>query len=272
MADTLASSSAPALTFTFSAQQLRAVLIDGEPWFVAADACAALDVQNVTQAVARLDDDERAMFNIGRQGEATVINESGLYSLILTSRKPEAKRFKKWVTSEVLPAIRKTGRYEAPAAPPAAYEALNAGDHNNIARLVWLISRWFRFEQSMVQAVWFAIRQSTGVPAPQRFGVRHLPAIVLELRRCYAIANAFQEAQRKAEEMVIKRIVRKREAAEPILAQAAALMLEGAQKDEAKARELLNRWDEQDLLAVTNRGQCYSDHSGYGEPQLTQAA
>lgn len=95
----------------------------GEIWFVAKEVCAVLEIQNVTQAVANLDEDERSMFNIGRQGNVNIINESGLYSLTLNSRKPEAKQFKKWVTSEVLPAIRKTGKYvtheqAAPTTPP----------------------------------------------------------------------------------------------------------------------------------------------------------
>lgn len=107
-------------SFEFNPNPLRVVMRDGEPWFVAADVCAALAVQNITQAVARLDDDERAMFNIAPQGNTNLINESGLYSLIMGSRKPEAKKFRKWVTAEVLPAIRKTGRYEAPAAAAAA--------------------------------------------------------------------------------------------------------------------------------------------------------
>lgn len=106
-------------SFEFNPNPLRVVMRDGEPWFVAADVCAALAVQNITQAVARLDDDERAMFNIAPQGNTNIINESGLYSLIMGSRKPEAKKFRKWVTAEVLPAIRKTGRYEAPAAAVA---------------------------------------------------------------------------------------------------------------------------------------------------------
>jgi len=108
--------------FQFDGAVVRTFAADnGDPWFVAADVCAALNVKNVTQAVARLDDDERAMFNIGRQGDASFINESGLYSLILGCRKPEAKRFKRWVTSEVLPSIRKTGGYTHPQAKePAA--------------------------------------------------------------------------------------------------------------------------------------------------------
>lgn len=109
--------------FNFDSHTVRTVLIEDQPWFVATDVCEALGIQNVTQAVARLDDDERSMFNIGRQGEACVINESGLYNLVLGSRKPEAKRFKKWVTAEVLPAIRKTGRYEAAAGPVTPEQA-----------------------------------------------------------------------------------------------------------------------------------------------------
>lgn len=93
--------------------QLRSVLRDGEPWFVAADVCRVLEIQNYTQAVARLDEDERAMFNIGRQGDTNCVNEPGLYSLVLGSRKPEAKAFKRWITHEVIPSIRKTGQYQA---------------------------------------------------------------------------------------------------------------------------------------------------------------
>lgn len=104
--------------FTFedgdSRAPIRTVSIDGEPWFVGNDVCAVLEITDARQAVARLDDDERGGFNVptpsGHQ-EMRCINESGLYSLILTSRKPVAKRFKKWVTADVLPSIRKTGAY-----------------------------------------------------------------------------------------------------------------------------------------------------------------
>ena len=93
--------------------EIRTVSINDEPWFVASDICRALDIQNVTQAVQKLDDDERSMFNIGRQGNANCVNEYGLYSLVLASRKPEAKKFKRWITHEVIPSIRKHGGYIA---------------------------------------------------------------------------------------------------------------------------------------------------------------
>lgn len=77
--------------------EVRTVMVSDEPWFVAADVCKALELSNPTVAVSRLDEDERAKFNLGRQGEGTIVNEAGLYSLILGSRKPEAKAFKRWI-------------------------------------------------------------------------------------------------------------------------------------------------------------------------------
>lgn len=91
--------------------EIRTVTINNEPWFVAKDVCGILGVQNVTQAMQQLEDFERSMFNIGRQGEANIINESGFYALVLRSRKAIAKPFRLWVTQEVLPQIRKTGGY-----------------------------------------------------------------------------------------------------------------------------------------------------------------
>lgn len=91
--------------------QVRTVEQDGQTWFVAADVCRALDIANPTDAIKRLDEDERARFNLGRQGETNTINEPGLYTLVLSSRKQEAKAFKRWITHEVLPSIRKHGAY-----------------------------------------------------------------------------------------------------------------------------------------------------------------
>lgn len=91
--------------------QVRTVVQGEDVWFVAKDVCEVLEIKNTTQAMQKLDPEERTMFNIGRQGETNIVNESDLYSLIMTSRKPQAKAFKKWVTSEVLPFIRKHGAY-----------------------------------------------------------------------------------------------------------------------------------------------------------------
>lgn len=104
--------------FKFESVELRVIVKDdGELWFVAADVAAALEYRDAEVATRHLDDDEKGytelVYPSGRQ-KIIAVNESGLYSLVLKSRKPEAKRFKKWVTSEVLPTIRKTGKYETP--------------------------------------------------------------------------------------------------------------------------------------------------------------
>lgn len=93
--------------------EIRVVEQNGQPWFVAKDVCEALELSNTSMAINRLEDDERAKFNLGRQGSTNIVNEYGLYNLVLASRKPEAKAFKRWITHEVLPTIRKTGGYIA---------------------------------------------------------------------------------------------------------------------------------------------------------------
>lgn len=105
--------------FKFHTHQVRTILKDGEPWFVASDVCKALGYLNTSKAVGdHLDADERMIALVPRTPndslgvETNTINESGLYALVLRSRKPEARTFAKWVTSEVLPAIRKTGKFD----------------------------------------------------------------------------------------------------------------------------------------------------------------
>lgn len=99
-------------TFNFNSATLRTLTDEnGDPWFVAKDICTILGISNPSDALKRLDGDERSRFNLGRQGETNIVNEAGLYSLVLASRKPEAREFKRWVTHEVLPSIRKHGIY-----------------------------------------------------------------------------------------------------------------------------------------------------------------
>lgn len=104
-------------TFMFEDISIRTTVRDGETWFANVDVCVALGISNPSQALTRLDEDEKDL--ISNEGQYYgIVNESGLYSLVLGSRKPEAKRFKKWVTSEVIPSIRKTGSYSIKSALP----------------------------------------------------------------------------------------------------------------------------------------------------------
>lgn len=93
--------------------EVRTVTVNEEPMFCLTDICKALEIKNATDVAKRLDEDERTRLNLGRQGETNFITESGLYAVILRSDKPNARKFRKWVTSEVLPSIRKNGGYIA---------------------------------------------------------------------------------------------------------------------------------------------------------------
>lgn len=129
----------PSNIFNFETTEVRVQMRDGQAWFVAADVCAALEIKDTSMAVARLDEDERGTSSIGTpsgEQQMLTVNESGLYSLILGSRKAAAKRFKKWVTSEVLPSIRKTGAYALPTQP-----ALPAATQDKVAAIM-MVGDW----------------------------------------------------------------------------------------------------------------------------------
>ncbi len=115
--------------FNYGLNKVRTVIKDGEPWFVLKDVCDVLEINNSRNVQERLDEEEKNTVCImdGNRGNpnTTIINESGLYSVILLSRKPEARKFKKWITHEVLPSIRKTGAYiQTPQTYIQALEAL----------------------------------------------------------------------------------------------------------------------------------------------------
>lgn len=110
--------------FNYNSNQIRTAHKDGEPWFVLKDVCEVLGIGHITDTAKRLESDEvgqtEVIDSLGRKQIATIINESGLYNVILRSDKPEAKPFRKWVTSEVLPSIRKHGAYMTPETLEAA--------------------------------------------------------------------------------------------------------------------------------------------------------
>jgi anti-repressor protein len=106
--------------FDFNGQPIRVVTINSEPWWVLADVCSVLDLSNPTMVASRIDDADalstaEVIDSMGRSQSARIISESGLYEVIFLSRKTEAKAFKRWITREVVPAIRRTGSYGIPA-------------------------------------------------------------------------------------------------------------------------------------------------------------
>ena len=144
-------------TFDFDDLAVRTVVRDSAAWFVAADVCRVLDIANDRHATSRLDDDEKSGVVISdtrskggatQRREVTVINESGLYALILTSRKPSAKRFRKWITSEVIPAIRRTGTYDG--GQPSQQKPLLVVERpdNRIGKLIDAAERLLKLAES----------------------------------------------------------------------------------------------------------------------------
>lgn len=116
--------------FSYAGRPVRVVDLDGEPWFVAADVCAVLGIRDVSDAVGRLDDADRGQTPIrsvpgGQARLMWAVSEAGLYELIIRSDKPEARPFRRWVTSEVLPSIRRTGAYVSPTITPTQLDQLS---------------------------------------------------------------------------------------------------------------------------------------------------
>lgn len=152
------------IPFNFESHQVRAFDRDGEVWFIAADVCAALAIRNPRDAVAKLDDDEKATVGnsdgqAGRGAQSyNIISEPGLYRLTLTSRKEAAKRFARWVTHEVLPQIRKTGQYQAPETHPVLIPEEPDVDYfrTNLSAMIThieVIERYWRLEIGPAVAV-----------------------------------------------------------------------------------------------------------------------
>jgi prophage antirepressor-like protein len=211
--------------FTFQElHEVRIVVLDGEPWFVAKDVCNALTIQNPTDALKALDDDERSRFNLGRQGQANIINESGLFTLILRSRDAvnkgtQAWRFRKWITGEVLPSIRKTGSYQPGFAPTQnprptprdKQEPLTWELKSELEGIVAHISSQFWFKRCCRSGIWHALRRATNNPSPTPFTVDDLPAITRELRRILAAIEPALGFNRAFEQEFLRRVVRKAE-------------------------------------------------------------
>ncbi len=110
--------------FSFEEQNIRVVIVGGNPWWVAKDVCDILGIVNSRQAISALDEDEKGVHTVdtlGGKQKMSCVTESGLYHLVFISRKPEAKAFRRWVTEEVIPSIRKTGSYSISQQPPQQY-------------------------------------------------------------------------------------------------------------------------------------------------------
>jgi prophage antirepressor-like protein len=192
--------SAPVVSFSFEQSfNVRIVMIDGDPWFVAADVCEALGIANHRDAVIKLDEDEKRAVGltdaIGREQDTTLINESGLYTLILRCRnatKPGTipHKFRKWVTGEVIPSIRKTGSYQLPApevekiSPKQVQELGRAIDRSLIG---WVFNTQDQQQIYNVLHVLLNIRHITDLPASEFDRAMALVAVISEQNHAFLV-------------------------------------------------------------------------------------
>ncbi len=169
--------------FNYHESQVRTITKDGEQWFVAKDVCVILELGDTHKAVERLDDDERSLIpvtdSLGRQQEMYVINEPGLYSLIIGSRKKEANEFKRWITHDVIPALRRTGMYqvapnstESTALQAARQLLLVAEDHGK--RIETVETRVDTLEVTVKKEVLITNRQATTIKFATASRIREL--------------------------------------------------------------------------------------------------
>lgn len=196
---------------------IRVVLVNGEPWFVAADVCKALDIADNRAAVRKLDDDEKGGYSLPTPGgvqSVGIVNESGLYTLILRCRDAvkqgtTAWRFRKWVTNEVLPAIRKSGEYNyVEPAPKSAGEPLDWRQKEELRGLINDIAQSFQYRNAWISGVWLALRRACRNPSPNPITVDDLPAIIAELRRILAAAETALGNMRAYERELLRKVVR----------------------------------------------------------------
>lgn len=172
--------------FQFGFNDVRVVLVDNEPWLVAKDVCEVLGLSDVSKACERLDEDEKGTNTIrtlGGEQEMIVISESGFYRLVMTSRKPQVKKFQKWVTSEVIPSIRKTGGYSiAPpvSAPTILPEVRAVQIANSIRHITDTLDDNPRLAQLLIDLSISGIVEKTnllpGTETPQLRGVAEIAA------------------------------------------------------------------------------------------------
>lgn len=200
----ITSASAPIVAVFESASEIRIILIDNEPWFVAVDIAKALNFRNAPDMTRMLDDDEKdtqIVRTLGGNQELTVISESGLYHAVLASRKPEAKVFRKWVTSEVLPTIRKTGSYVVQAEPEIEPDdecrAISESESEKMRKMVQGIAHCLPTLSStkVSQTIYGRIKSPLRVGRIDEFPVSHYDRAMQYLDRMLAVARQHNRKQ-----------------------------------------------------------------------------
>lgn len=204
-------------TFTFHQDHnVRVQMINGEPYFCLPDVCSVLSVDRTSRLLRDLDEKGLAdchTLTSGGNQRIKYVNEPNLYRVIFRSNKPEARQFQDWVFNEVLPSIRKTGKYQVPTQQEKPKpEYLTGNDMNNLKHLVWLCSTLTVKETAMSNAIWYCFRQSTNTPSPEQFKVADLPKLAKEFEWIFNILKKYRKICIEKEREMIKSLLKAKNA------------------------------------------------------------
>lgn len=249
--------------------RVRVLVIDNEPWFCLSDVCKILEVDRGSNLVKSLDKKgwaKNPTLTEGGNQDLVFISEPNLYRIIFRSNKAEAKNFQDWVFNDVLPAIRKNGSYAKPH-PQAALETINANDYQNISSIVADIAKWMRFQKSWTCGAWYAIRQSTQKPSPNKFNINDLPIIAEELERILNAALKLRDYTHNLEREVIKTVIRERGDIDAIIAREEAAFSATLNVLTDNTHKILYSWHltHQENLIARNTPLYPVDYSEYHE-------
>lgn len=215
------SATAPAVFQFNQSYQVRIVVIDSEPWFCLSDVCAVLDIKNASQTGKQLDQEglyktytppkdkagitQNVTPSSGGAQEMIFISEPNLYRVIFRSNKPEAKTFQDWVFNDVLPAIRKTGKYVAKQYAP---EYISNTQYHELKNLVWVIGRSFHRNGGGEFAAWRVLRKELGCEVAQKLPAEHFDAAKARLEQINKQAAAFKHCVLEAENFFFKSLLK----------------------------------------------------------------
>lgn len=269
--------SAPTVFSFDAAHNVRVVLCAGDHWFVASDIAGALGYDQPRKAVARHCKHAKSLkdldgtfhtveANQALDAKTKLIREPDVYRLIVGSALPSSEAFESWLFEDVLPAIRKTGRYQAtPAEPAPAPDYLTNNDMANLARCIDYIQRDKRMPQAWRFSFWKAIRRVTRTKSPDKLEVRHLPDVADEALRIHTAVAILDAAIRKVEKDVLRRVFRNGEDGEQVIAKIEARILAQAVTDAANMTKALDAWQRRDVQALQDRTTAYLSIAHYPE-------
>ncbi|QBY45409.1 BRO family protein [Arsenophonus nasoniae] len=255
-------------TLIFRNTILETISHNGEIWFTSAVLAKALEYSRI-DSVTRIYDRNKDEFTPGmsmtvnltfnginnslREKTVRIFSLRGAHLIAMFANTPVAKEFRKWVL-DILDkqTVNQTSNFTSKYQPKAV-ERFSHSDTRNLTHLVWCMTNGFRFERSLSNAVWLALREVTGTPSPERFQVEHIPLMADECRRIYYITEALRQIINDAEKQTIKRILRKRENIDTVLAEIKQLFEQFHHQQIAIITARTDQWYEGELTHFLER-------------------